>query len=262
MTSLLLALALLGTPETKDCPPPKVVHPPGFKCKPGLTLTRCDGQLRCLPPSGCPLKPPVPVPVPPPVIVVPPPIPPPAPAPLPPPPPSAWHLGPFLYFGSGLVEPRHACTRSYSTPANGGLIEWGIGMHAHYLPSRLGGRLYYAGNYGVGGQAQLYLLQGEGLELHLDAGFLLYDGAIVGPSSTGRNYASVIDVERNWDFQYGFGVELPIYREKGQTLVLTLDARASQPLSRQGGNWTFEDGNTATNALSQFHLLGGVMFRM
>lgn len=260
--ALLASLLLLAGPAVADsplcdgCPPVGKVFREPFRCKPGLQKVVCKGQKRCLPPKEavCP------IPVPPEAPVAAPAAPPaarpaqeaPPRAPAPPQDePSRWHVGPYAQLGSGLSEPRSVFTRQYSTYGNGGMIEWDIGYHAHYLPWRLGARAYFAGPlYGPGMQLQLYLWQGEGLEVHLDGG-LLYSGI-------GTTYASTVDVQRDWDFQYGLGLELPVTPE----LVLMLDGRVSHPLGHQATDlWSHEVGNVATNALHQFHLLVGVMYR-
>lgn len=264
----LAIIALLFTSPTfaaDKCPPiPKVHHEP-FKCKPGLKKVQCGGKTRCLKPGQCPdqqaeeqLEVTYIVPK----LVY--------------PPPEAktvaslvvrvlrpqeqvsnWHIGPYIQFGSGIREPRSVFTHQYSTPNNGGMLEWDVGFHAHYLPARLGGRLYYAGEYGVGSQLELYIWQGKGMEAHLDAGFLYYSAGPAGVD--GRNYLSAIDINRVWDFQYGLGIEYPVTH----VVVLTLDGRISQPLTHQAADpWTHEGWNVATNAMNQFHLLGGVLFRV
>src|SRR3990172_583749 len=187
---LSLALPAMAVDPCVDCPSVKRVLREPFKCKPGLQKVTCNGQHRCLPVKKdkpvvtvCPEPTPQPVPEPRIVIIE-------VPATAPPPTasvpsqrePNCWHLGPYFQMGSGISEPRNVFTRRFSSDFNGGLLEFDVGFHAHYLPSRLGAHAYYAGNlgtgsgYGLGGQVEYYVWQGEGLEVHLDAGALWTGG--------------------------------------------------------------------------------------
>jgi hypothetical protein len=166
-----------------------------------------------------------------------------------PPPPAKWHYGPYLQLGTSFVNPENVLSAK-----DGGtwtMLEGDIGFHAHYLPWRLGGRLYMS-NYGPGVEAMFYPYQGEGFEWHIDAGVRYVGGPF--------NYPSVIDVYRRWDLTWGTGVELPIALKKH--LVLTGDVRVSTALYRQEEqNWQFNNWNVFTNELAQLRLLLGAMYR-
>lgn len=192
------------------------------------------------------------VPVPKPPVVVPPP---PKPVPdcrkdvLPVKVESPWHKGPYAELGFSGYQYQNAITNHYANWYNS-YGEVDVGLHAHYLPYHVGGRVYYAGNYGVGAQLQGYILQGAGLEVHVDVG-LLYTG---GPFS----YASVHDVRRRWDVQYGLGLEYPLR----DGWVIIGDVRASQPLWRRGeGGWDYQSWNVVGNAAAQSRALVGLMYR-
>lgn len=253
MTSLILALMLAAAPA--ECPPlPKVWHEP-FECKAGLVKTTCGGQVRCLTPQQeqeCKRDP-----FQPPEFVLTPKAPheePPSPTKpekLPPRPvkPSNWHVGPYAELGFGTWQYKHAIKGTYLSLYDS-YVEADVGFHAHYLPARLAARAFYGHYTGFGAQAQFYLVQGAGLEWHLDAGVL----------RTGHpfSYPSVQDVERRWDLHWGTGVEYPITRE----FVLLGDLKVSTPLDiqREQG-WQHDWSNILGNSTLQVRAFAGVAYR-
>jgi hypothetical protein len=257
MTSLLIALMLATTPvaqTTPDCnvKVEKIFHEP-FECKPGLVKVKCGSRIICQKPTEPVCEKPEPLPqkviivekkpdTGPEVIVF--------PTKYPVEEPSRWHHGPYLELGTSFVRPNNVLSAKDGDQWT--MLEGNLGYHAHYMPWRLGGRLFIS-NYGPSLEFQFYPIQGEGLEWHLFAG----PRWVGGPFS---HYPSVIDVYRRWDISWGTGVEYPL--DDAKHWVLLGDLRVSTALYHQSEqNWTYEPAHVFTNELKQVRLLGGLMYR-
>lgn len=222
MHALILAFAIVAGSANKPCPPIPKVHPPGFKCKPGLVLTQCDGKPRCLPPGGCPEKPAPKVVVPPPVVV--PPALPPAPAPRAAP--SAWRFAVLGEVGPTLCGPEFRAL---------------LGLRVRHVRARLGLQAYTLFNRGQGLEALVYPVQGPHFRIHLSGGVLVQ----------GSGHPSVVGVPRTWDWTVGSGVDIPITKY----VAVVADWKWYRPFSTPAG---FGATDVTTNSLRGSMLLAGL----